>query len=235
MKTIQEYFREADKEEIIRSYLYEHPIEIKSEKEYEGMQDLTIGELWDTAYSKLAELIDRIENVETEPADDEYIFFAHHQSDFLSDSDDIGFSLVKKSEVLDPDAKTQRYDYDLVPVEETAGYLVADTYLTQLEIETLLIDYLYESSFLDYDQEEIDEVLDDLRETEEEFEKHKDDEDYFITAEEVFARMEEELGFIPEKRDEKEENEYNKLSEASKEYNHKAFDIELEKVKKLLG
>ena len=39
MKTIQEYFRDADKEEIIRSYLYEHPIEIKSEKEYEGTGD----------------------------------------------------------------------------------------------------------------------------------------------------------------------------------------------------
>ena len=231
MKIIQEYFKKANKDELIRSYLFKHPITIKSDTDFDSdgtdLPNISMKDTWDFSYRRVEKLINKIISTKIERKDDEeYIFFAHHLADIVCDFDDICFSLVKKSELLDENVETVAYAYELTHLKETAGYFVADTYLTQYEIEELLLDYLYESSFFGYDQEYIDETNESLAKSAKEVEEHKNDPSYFKPIETLFEELDIEL----EKRDKMEKELYNKLLKKVAEYNKKAFKIEEKKL-----
>lgn len=60
------------------------------------------------------------------------------------------------------------------------GYFVADTYLTQYEIDNLLVDFLHETSWTGFNHEDLERILNDLDESIKEEEEHKDDPNYYI-------------------------------------------------------
>ena len=88
-------------------------------------------------------LIFRIQTCKIKKTEATWIFFAYH----VIGDEDIDFALVKKLDLFKPSTITNTYSYIFSPVEETSGFLVANTYLTQFNLEDLLIDYLFESSF----------------------------------------------------------------------------------------
>ena len=61
------------------------------------------------------------------------------------------------------------------------GYFVADTYLTQYEIDNLLVDFLHETSWTGFNHEDLERILNDLDESIKEEEEHKDDPKKFTT------------------------------------------------------
>ena len=128
----------------------------------------------------------------------------------------------------------ESYAYEFSAFEDVVGYYVADTYLTQYEIDNLLVDFLHESSWTGFNHEDLDKIISDLEESTKEAEEHKDDPNYYTTAEEFFKQMEEEHGFEFEKKDEKQEEANDIFFKHLIDYNKKCKVIELQKLKDLI-
>ena len=94
-------------------------------------------------------------------------------------------------EVLASD-EPEHYTCDLTDHAEVMGYLVADTPLTIDNIETVLAQILFETSFFGYDQEGLPDVIESLKRSEEDIQAGRT-----YTAEEVWA----DLGLPPEEPD----------------------------------
>ena len=223
MKTIQQCFLDSNIDDIISRYVHQYPIEIKNLDEFVD-KDLMISEIYNSYIDKIRFLIEKIQKCSIEESDEDWIFFAHHICNF---SDDITFSLVKKSELLDETVLS--YAYEFSPVSETAGFLVADTYLTQYYLEDLLVDYLFESSFFGYDQEYL------------ETEKFKLEQDAKYLNEHLDELLEDSKNHTPilsdfefEKRDEQEIEAWKSYISHEIEYDKIAFEIEKQKVIELL-
>ena len=108
---------------------------------------------------------------------------------------------------------------------------MADTYLTQYEINDLLVDFLYESSWTGFEHEELEDMIKDLEERSKEADEHKDDPNYFMSSEELLKRLEKEGNFEFEKKDAKQEEAYKKLVKHIIEYDRTCRVIELQKLK----
>ena len=128
----------------------------------------------------------------------------------------------------------QSYGYEFVPFEKAVTYYVADTYLTQYELNELLAEFLYEISWTGYEQEHLEETLASLDRSIEETKRHKNDPDYFMSHEEFIRRLEESLGIELEKTDPEQEEAWHEVIKHVSEYNVKCQKIEIAKLKKLL-
>ena len=156
MKTIQQHFIEADVDYLISRYINKYPIEIRSLENID--LNITAKDLYESYVSNLKSLILHIQTCKIKKTEDTWIFFAYH----VIGDDDIDFALVKKSDLFEPSTIINTYSYIFSPLEETSGFLVASTYLTQFNLEDLLVDYLFESSFFGYAQEHLEETRDRL-------------------------------------------------------------------------
>ena len=141
MKTVQEYFREADIDELIRLYLCEHPVNIGKIKELEQQ---SVDQIMQAIKDKLARYIERLRTITPSTDDEYYVFFAHKTMGKYGY--EISYSLAYLEDILKKDInEIQTYSYILSKHEEIVQYQVADTELTKQNIEILLIDII--SSF----------------------------------------------------------------------------------------
>lgn len=223
MKTIQQHFIEADVDSLISKYIYTYPIEIKSLDDVK--LDKTLKELYESYCNNLKSLVSHIQTCEMQETGDPLIFFAYH----VIGDDDIDFALVSKSELLDDSNMVSVYSYEFSPIEETSGFLVADTYLTQLNLDNLLISYLFESSFFGYNQEYLEEERSKLFSKIEYLEDHLDE--LLLDAKEQDPI---DFGIEFEKRDKEELQAWESYISYEYEYSKKAFEIEKGKVVELL-
>ena len=229
MRTIQEYLKECDRGEIINGYIYKYAFswELMGSK----YKDVTCGEIVEKYRRTLNDYIDKLVKLQSESNEEEMILLAYHSSE----DDDILFSLFKREDIMNEDLDyVTSYGYEFSEFEEVVGYYVADTYLTQYSINDLIIDYLHETSWTGYNHERLQEDLDKLIKATEEAEAHKDDPDYYMTAEEVFRRVEEEFGFEFEKHDSKQEAARHEFIQHATEYTEKCRSIEIKKLRTLL-
>lgn len=222
MKTIQQCFIDADVEEIISRYIYTYPIEIKN------LQDIntnsTLNQVYTSYHDKIYSLIHKIQTCNLEALDEIWIFFAHHTA---NSENEIEFALVKKSDLLNSDVMS--YAYEFSPISETAGFLVADTYLTQYYLKDLLVEYLFESSFFGFEQENLEKERQRLYDNSKYVNEHFDE---LLQNSKDAESIE--FDFELEKRDEEEIEAWKSYISYEIEYNNIAFEIEEQKVIKLL-
>ena len=229
MKTIQEYLKECDRNAVVNGYIYKYAF--SWELMGKSYKDVTCGEIVEKYKKRLNDYIDKLIEITPSGNDEEMILMAYHSSE----EDDVMFSLFKKEDIMNEDLDyVTSYGYEFSEFEEVVGYYVSDTYLTQYAINDLIIDYLRETSRTGYNHERLQEDLDKLKEATEEAEAHKDDPNYSMSAEEVFRRIEEELGLEFEKKDPEQELARSKYIQHAVEYNTECRNIEIRKLRDLL-
>lgn len=228
MKTIQQCFREANIDELVNDYLFEHPVIIRPCDDFDPTK--TIAEVYEGYEAKVRGLIEDIQTIEIRPQDDDdtMVFFVHHCTE-NEYGNDVRVTLAKLSDLLDEDKMTVSYGYEFVPLTESAGYLVADTYLTQRNISMVLIDFMFEASFFGFKQEaladavaELEGRLDAVQDIQDEPAKYKS-----------FEEFEASIEWEPEKRDPLEKEAWSKLLDAGIEYSKTATEIEEAKVREM--
>ena len=218
MKTIQQYFREANADELANGYLFAHPISIDPSTTVSP--DLTISDAYNHMRERILGLIERIRTVEVTPDSDDWVFFVHHIPEHDGENTAVAYAKVK--DVLDTDNCVESYAYEFSPIAETAGALVADTYLTMRNLDDILLDYLFESSFFGFEQESLPDAIAQLDEA--------------LTDSDLrpMSELYDELGWEPEKHDTDERAAWHELIEAEATYSKTAKMIEQHKVAELL-
>ena len=229
MRTIQEYLKECNREEVINNYIYSHTFDYTLMKD--KYRELTVGEIIDAQKAALNDMIDRMINMKPKPDKDGevWILMTVHSSE--DESGDLRHILVKKSDVLDEKNEwITPYGYEFTPHEEVVGFYVADTYLTQYWLTELIEDFLFEASWTGYNQEHLQETLDELDKSVEEIENGTA---VTHTWEEVQAELEKD-GFTFEKKDKEQEEAWHKYIKACGEYARKCQEIEIKKLREML-
>ena len=229
MKTIQDYLRECNRDEVIGAYLYNYAFD--SSLLDKDCKDVVVGELIDSIKSNLNYFIDKLISIEPRHGDDEMVFFAAYQ--MALDKNEVNFMLVKKDEICQEGWSTP-YSFILTPFEEAVSFYVADTYLTQYHINDLLSFFLFEISFFGYEQEDVDKIADELNESVKEVEEHIDDDSYFTSFADFKKKMEDDFGFEFEKEDPDQKAAELELNKKIIEYNEYCQRLEINKLKKLL-
>lgn len=228
MKTIQQYFREANVDELVNDYLFEHPITIRPCDDFDPTR--TIAEVYEGYKAKVRGLIEDIQTIKIKSQDDDdiMVFFVHHCTE-NEYGKDVCVMLAKLSDLLDENKMTVSYGYEFVPLAESAGYLVADTYLTQRNISMVLIDFMHEASFFGFKQEDLANVVAELESRLDVMQDIQDEPAKYESFEEFGAF----IGWEPEKRDSREKEAWSKLISAEIEYSKTATEIEEAKVREM--
>ena len=157
MKTVQECLKELDIEELIdeyldRDYIRREMIKVMKKK------DMTTKELICRYREAIREYIEYMRNVPVEQPEEQGLLYMYQTLPGLI-RDDYWHDLVIIPELREKGVDAEDYSYILCPRGEIAGFLVADTKLTQEHLLTLMADVLYEASFFGYTQEDIDVYL----------------------------------------------------------------------------
>lgn len=175
MKTVHQYLNELDSNKIIESYLSLFPIEYESE-EYEG---LTVKEIREKTEADLKEQIERLKQIAPVlPENGNYgILFASRIIQAET------YHLVRINELIQKGSKAETYAFDFNAQHEIMGYLVAETELTQHFIYDLIANVLNEAFFFGYEQEYLNDFLNELDKAIAEI---KDGTAELVSAEELF-------------------------------------------------
>lgn len=158
MRTIQEYFKEANIDELVGTYLYNHPVNLHELPD----KDISITEAKERIKEKLRDFINRLQTMEAESPEDGItrIFFAHKIDDDWTGP--TAYSLVDLNELLENGEDAQVYGHLFTKQAQVMGYLVADTKYTQNHIYGLMADVMHESSFFGFEQERLDEEIESM-------------------------------------------------------------------------
>nr|WP_297767221.1 DUF6557 family protein [uncultured Butyrivibrio sp.] len=228
MKTIQQILKELDIEEVIDYYFATYPVDLFKDLG-EEWEDMTVAECKTYERHKIKAMIERLVNMTPNPnVEKESVLFVSRIVDDVA-SRELDVSLVDIDELLETDDvfSISTYAYEFERQEDTLGYYVADTALTQNNLLEVAVSYLYEVSFFGYEQEDLEEerqVLDDA------FRDIKEHPENLITKslEEVY----EELGIPIEQTTPEEEEKLDAYQKAGIEYNRYSRGVELNKIKK---
>ena len=221
MKTVQDWLREANAEEVIGAFLCQNPMDPAMMED----KDRTVAEILDTAKTKLHSLIQYLLSLNVTRSDDG-VFFASHTRE--TEYPEVCAVLSMRKEIMETELP-QSYGWEFTPWEKLMGYVLADTKLTADHANTILSQILHGMTFFGLTREawegEIEKTKEALHEAEMDSESGK-----YYTAEEVFAEF-----HIP--RDEPDEiaEELNRrITQAELEYNQHCLKREAAKVRKLL-
>ena len=208
MKTVQEYFREADADKLVNYYLYRHPVKLEDIlNENEKIIDAK-----NRIRKMLQKYIERLRSMDIEPGEDgkEYVLFAHKMQQDGAE-EDTG-SLVCLQELKDKGVVAETYSYVFDRQAKIMGFKVSDAAYTQKNLVELLTDVMYEASFFGFEQQHLDEELQKLEFSIKEFEEGTAT---TYTMEEVW----EHFGFEKEERDETADELRHAITRAVVEYN----------------
>lgn len=166
MKTVQECLKELDIEKLIdeyldRDYIRREMIKVMKKK------DITTKELLARYRRAIREYIEYMRHVPVEQPEEQGLLYMYQTLPGLI-RDDYWHDLVIIPELREKGVDAEDYSYILCSRGEIAGFLVADTKLTQEHLLTLMADVLYEASFFGYTQEDIDIYLQEEADSEKE-------------------------------------------------------------------
>ena len=224
MKTVQEYFRQADTEKLIRYYLYEHPVKI------DDITDETrrIADVKEFVRKVLREYIERLCSLDIESSEDgkEYILFVHKmQKEGIADDT---YSLVCLQELAENGVEAQTYAYNFDHQAKIMGFKVSDAAYTQKNLVGLLADVMYEASFFGFEQQHLDEELQKLEDS---IKGVENGTAKTYSMDEVW----EHLGFEREARDEKADELQGEITKAMVKYDQYQKKKELQALMDILG
>ncbi len=163
MKTIQQVIRDMDRKLIEKEYFKLHPIEIPEEN---SLDDVTIGELKNNASNQLQAFIDKIINTnQVDDADEEHILFVHKSLDYYIGTE-LVVSLVNLEdlECTDDLSLITRCDYSLIDWSEAVTFLVADSKLTQDNLITLVVEFIFELTWFGWTEEDMKQKRNEIEE-----------------------------------------------------------------------
>ena len=168
MRTVQEAFINADKKELVESYMREYPV---------GIDDFddgtTIGEARSITKKGLGAYIDHLRTIAIKKSVDEkdWIFYAYH---YLHDGITApGFALSTLEDLRQKGSKALTFNYELTEQAEVMGYHIADNKLTEYYLTELLTDIMHETSFFGFKQEHLQDEIDKLRQSEKDIDEGK--------------------------------------------------------------
>ena len=164
MKTVQECLREFDMEELLNAYLAIPFIRNEMTEVMKKKDAVTGKEIWNLFRDRIRKYIEYMRNTPIEQSQEKAVLYVYEVLEG-SIRDRFWHGLVYISELKDKGIDVEDYSYTLCPHRQVAGFLVADTKLTQDNLLLLMTDVLYESSFNGYTEKEIEEVQ--MTETEE--------------------------------------------------------------------
>lgn len=155
MKTVQEYLREFDMEVLLNAYLAipfirNEMIEVMKKKE-----TVTGKEVWNMFRDRIRKYIEYMRNTPIEPLEESSLLYVYEVPEG-SLWGRFSHGLVHISELKEKGTDAEDYGYTLCSHKQVAGFLVADTKLTQDNMLGLMTDVLYEASFYGYTEEEIE-------------------------------------------------------------------------------
>ncbi len=180
MKTVQDWLREANAEEVIGTFLCQNPINPAMIED----KDRTVAEILDTAKTKLRSLIQYLLSLNVTRSDDG-VFFASHTRE--TEYPEVCAVLSMRKEIMETELP-QSYGWEFTPWEKLMGYLLADTKLTADHANTILSQILHGMTFFGLTQEawegEIEKTKEALHEAEMDSESGK-----YYNAEEVFVEF----------------------------------------------
>lgn len=163
MKTIQQVIRDMDRKLIEKEYFKLHPIEIPEEN---SLDDVTIGELKNNASNQLQAFIDKIINTnQVDDADEEHILFVHKSLDYYIGTE-LVVSLVNLEdlECTDDLSLITRCGYSLIDWSEAVTFLVADSKLTQDNLITLVVEFIFELTWFGWTEEDMKQKRNEIEE-----------------------------------------------------------------------
>ena len=207
MKTVQEYFKEADADQLINYYLYKHPIKLEDISD----ENQKISEVKNHIRTMLKEYIERLcsMNIEVNEDGKEYVLFVHKMQQDGVEEDHC--SLVCLQELKDKGIAAETYSYIFDRQAKIMGFKVSDAAYTQKNLMDLLTDVMHEASFFGFEQQHLEEELQKLESSIKEFEEGTAT---TYTMEAVW----EHLGFEREERDETADELRQAITRATVEY-----------------
>ncbi len=218
METVQVWLNKADEEKLADTYFAAYPID------YMMIADrtLTLGEIRDRSRSRFLEFVRRMKQIEIQPSDDPYVFFACKQ--YVE-----GYSKISATMCRLADIQPECYAWSFVDFARVMGYFVAETRLTVKNMDCVLAEILREVSFFGYHQEDMEAERKKLLEAEREIETGK-----HYSVEEVFEELAAKYGFERREPDPEAEEKERTIRAAGYEYDLFCRNREIERVRELL-
>lgn len=227
MRTIQEYFRDLDTEEIIETYLEEYPISYRDFRN----KNTTISQIEERVNKILRDFIERMKTINVENRKDSFrgIFYVHRCiKDELKDQ---SYCLANIAEILSGDIKETDYGYYALSQAEIMGFLVAETEMTQRYIYEPAASVMYGASFFGFEQEDKQEVEEKLQKSAEEI---KSGNGNHYTLEEFRKRFSDIGCCFDEESPDETELRY-KVIKASYDYSKHSAMKELNKIREMIN
>jgi hypothetical protein len=169
VKTIQQYLKELDEDQLINEYIDTFPL---SREDIEN-DERSGKEIIANYKATLKAFLCHLKSLELTPDKETCVLLAY-QAYEASMQKDVYFSLVHLKEVqekLKTGERIESYAYEFQPQSEIMSYLVADNKTTQDNIYELAVDVMNEASFFGYMQENLKEERTKLDEAIEEMNK----------------------------------------------------------------
>lgn len=165
MKTVQKWLSEIDEEVLADRYFAEYPIDFVMLHD----QNRTVSEIRRAARERFIEYVRKMRVVPIHQREEKTaVFYASkghrdHKRCVITE-------MCIMEEVLSSH-EPEHYSCMLTDHAEVIGYFIADTPLTQNNIEIVLAHILFETSFWGYNQEDLPDVIKTLRRSEEDMKK----------------------------------------------------------------
>lgn len=156
MKTIQEHIKTIDTEAIVNECLYAFPLDFEALRHE---SDLPMNTLMLLYKDRLRYFVNQLREEEISPYEQNKtpVLFAHKT--IAKGNENIRYSLIYKEDISELPEEISTHSYMFVPPEQSLGFFVADTKLTQTHILGLVADYIHKASAFGFNQEHRDHVL----------------------------------------------------------------------------
>ena len=227
MKTVQEYLKTADRENLLNAYADRRLSDVLLLLEH---KDRKVSEILDAIKSCVNGLIDELLSVKPELSDHMVFYLAES----LNGDDIRSLCLSDINELKSDIYEAEDYGVDLCDARTSLGYLVAETKLTQDYIQDLLVQYMDDLSFYGYDlkrrEENIQEVHDSLNEAMKQIEEGK-----YRSEDEVFDELHRKYGLPIDEKDEFMDELEGKVREAEMRFARYSFWRERKRILERLG
>ena len=163
MKTVQECLQELDIEDLTDSYLAIPYVRREMTELMRKESTMTGKIIWNLFRNKILEYIGYMRTTPLETSEDPTILYVYEvlEGDVR---DKYWHGLAYLSELKDKGVEAEDYSYTLCTHKQVAGFMVADTKLTQENLLTLMTDVLYEASFNGYTEEDVAKEIRDFEE-----------------------------------------------------------------------
>lgn len=150
MKTIQQYLKECNKEEIANAYFYRYAPSVANI----DLNDKKISDIRNRIKEKIKKTIDFLCNSKAKQGEEPCFLLAYHIINSEEIGDDIRFTMMPYSQSTT--SVLCGHSFILASTEEIMAYYVSDNYTTQYYLEDLLAWFLYEATFFGYEREDVE-------------------------------------------------------------------------------